>query len=186
MIIESFAKQKYFMSLLEPVYDRLTRYVRAMTPDREDARDILGETVLAAYESFERVDSHESFVFYLFAVARRIHWKWRWKKQFFTPLAIHHNDLEFSGDMPDVLTDVEHMRASLQRLPLKQREAVVLFEISGFSLLEIREIQGGTLSGVKARVARGRRRLADLLTDSELFTKTDSKQKNSEKKEMEL
>ena len=175
------------MSLLEPVYDRLTRYVRAMTPDREEARDILGETVLAAYESFERVDSPDSFVFYLFTVARRIHWKWRWKRQFFIPIGNHHNDLECTGAAPDALADVGHLRSALQKLPFKQREAVALFEISGFSLLEIREIQGGTLSGVKARLARGRRRLATLLADSELSASMDLKQsENSEIKEIEL
>jgi RNA polymerase sigma-70 factor (ECF subfamily) len=56
---------------------------------------------------------------------------------------------------------------ALARLPEKQREAVILFEISGFSLAEIREIQGGSLSGVKSRIVRGRDNLANLLRDRE-------------------
>jgi len=40
---------------------------------------------------------------------------------------------------------------------------VILFEISGLSLQEIVEIQGGSLSGVKSRIVRGRERLAVLL-----------------------
>jgi DNA-directed RNA polymerase specialized sigma24 family protein len=35
----------------------------------------------------------------------------------------------------------------------------VLFEISGFPLEEIRQLQGGTLSGVKSRLKRGREQL---------------------------
>ena len=52
---------------------------------------------------------------------------------------------------------------ALDELSASQREAVVLFEISGLSLEEVREIQGGSLSGVKSRISRGRQRLAELL-----------------------
>jgi RNA polymerase sigma-70 factor (ECF subfamily) len=47
----------------------------------------------------------------------------------------------------------------LAKLPSRQREALVLFELSGFSLDEIRQLQGGTLSGVKSRMKRGREQL---------------------------
>ena len=43
------------------------------------------------------------------------------------------------------------------------RETVVLFDVSDLSLEEIRRIQGGTLSGVKMRLKRGRERLARVL-----------------------
>ncbi len=48
-------------------------------------------------------------------------------------------------------------------LPEKQREALALFEISGLSIEEVREIQGGSLSAVKMRLVRGREQLALLL-----------------------
>jgi RNA polymerase sigma-70 factor, ECF subfamily len=167
MTNENTAKQKTFMTLLEPVYGRLTRYIRAMTPDREEARDILGETLLAAYESFDSVQNENSFVFYLFAVSRRIHWKWRRKKQFFIPIGAHHENLEFAGMSPETHADVGKLRSVLQKLPYKQREALVLFELSGLSIEEICRIQGGTLSGVKARLARGRKRLASMMNESD-------------------
>ena len=63
----------------------------------------------------------------------------------------------------EVAMDVQLLYEALDNLPVKQRDAVILFEITGFSLEEIRAMQGGTLSGVKARVARGRRKLAKLL-----------------------
>jgi len=40
-----------------------------------------------------------------------------------------------------------------------QREAIVLFELDGYSLEEIATIQGVTLSAVKTRLARGREKL---------------------------
>jgi RNA polymerase sigma-70 factor (ECF subfamily) len=55
------------------------------------------------------------------------------------------------------------LHAALGRLPGTQREAIVLFELAGLSLEDVREVQGGSLSGVKSRIVRGRRRLAELL-----------------------
>jgi DNA-directed RNA polymerase specialized sigma24 family protein len=44
--------------------------------------------------------------------------------------------------------EVEALYRAMKRLPEKQREAVSLYEISGFSLAEVQQIQGGSLSGV--------------------------------------
>ncbi|MEO5929741.1 MAG: hypothetical protein ABIR47_07405, partial [Candidatus Kapaibacterium sp.] len=43
------------------------------------------------------------------------------------------------------------------------REAVLLFELAGFSTAEVRDIQGGTLVAVRVRLARGRKRLATMM-----------------------
>jgi hypothetical protein len=43
------------------------------------------------------------------------------------------------------------------------RETVVLFEVSDFTLEEIHKVQGGSLSGVKLRLKRGRELLAKTL-----------------------
>lgn len=43
------------------------------------------------------------------------------------------------------------------------KETVILFEISGLSLEEIKKIQGGTISGVKSRLKRGRETLEILM-----------------------
>jgi RNA polymerase sigma-70 factor (ECF subfamily) len=48
---------------------------------------------------------------------------------------------------------------ALAALSPDQREAVVLFEIEGFSVIEIAGLQGASPSAVKSRLARGRERL---------------------------
>lgn len=64
---------------------------------------------------------------------------------------------------PDVAADVSALRTALGQLPARQREAITLFELAGLSLQEVQQVQGGSLSGVKSRIVRGRRRLAELL-----------------------
>jgi len=61
------------------------------------------------------------------------------------------------------MTDNVIIRTALAKLPPKYREALVLFELNGLSVDEIRRIQGGTASAVKLRLMRGRTMLAKAL-----------------------
>lgn len=47
------------------------------------------------------------------------------------------------------------------------KESIVLFEITGFSIKEIVEIQDDSVSSVKQRLRRGRERLEKILTLAE-------------------
>jgi RNA polymerase sigma factor (sigma-70 family) len=51
----------------------------------------------------------------------------------------------------------------LDMLPEKQRQAIILREITGLSYYEIAQISGCTEGTVKSRIARGREKLADFL-----------------------
>lgn len=56
-------------------------------------------------------------------------------------------------------------QAALGTLAPPQREAIVLFELHGYSLEEIAEIQHASLSSVKSRLMRGRARLRRYYTE---------------------
>ena len=157
-------KQKQFMELYEPLNDRLARFVYAMDWDKEEARDIISETVLAAYESFEKVRNHQAFLSYLFTIASRMWSKRIRKSQLMVALnEVHTDHLADEASNVESRSELNELYAALSTLPDKQREAVTLFEISGLSLNEIQVIQGGSLSGVKSRVTRGREELARLM-----------------------
>src|SRR5688500_15221113 len=68
-------KQERFMSLFDPVHDRLEHFAIALTRNGEAARDIVGETILIAYESFDSLRHPEAFLSYLFTIARRVYQK---------------------------------------------------------------------------------------------------------------
>ncbi|MBK9423268.1 MAG: hypothetical protein IPN54_03875 [Bacteroidetes bacterium] len=51
----------------------------------------------------------------------------------------------------------------MEQLPVQQKEALIMYEISGVTMEEIAKIQGGTLSGVKSRIARARQKLIELM-----------------------
>jgi RNA polymerase sigma-70 factor, ECF subfamily len=155
------------MSLLDVHHTAFVRYVRAMTKDTELARDVVGETLLAAYESFHTLRDPASFLFFLIAIARRQYWKMsRWGR-LFTRMETKHEDLVIDGAAPPGISfDVELLHTAIAKLPLKQREALALFELSGLSLKEIHTLQGGSLSGVKTRIVRARRKLEEMLGEN--------------------
>jgi RNA polymerase sigma-70 factor (ECF subfamily) len=53
---------------------------------------------------------------------------------------------------------------ALAQLPIAQKECIILFEISGFKIKEIAEIQSVSEDAVKQRLKRGRERLQEILT----------------------
>lgn len=163
-------RQDRFMRLYQPVQRRLEAFCFAMTRDDDEALDLVGETILRAYEHFAEIRDSEAFLSYLFTIASRVHKRKRWRGRLFGNFDPEYVDqMPYGGTAPDVSADVDRLYAALARLPDAQREAIVLFEISGMSVAEIKEIQGGSLSAVKMRLARARKALANLLGVEELL-----------------
>ena len=157
-------RRERFMRLYEPLRPRLARFAAAMTNDREEARDLVAETTLAAYEGFDDLRDERAFLSWLFTIAGRLYRKRGIREKYHGE---YHEEqvrrMPDAGTSPEVSADVALLHAALEKLPPEQREAVILFEIADIPLKEICTIQGTTLSGAKSRVTRGRRRLAQLL-----------------------
>lgn len=162
------AQQEEFLALLDLHHDAFVRYVRAMTRDSEQAREIVAETLLIALERFHTLREPASFLFFLIAIARRLFWRsGRWGRLFLR-LEDKHEDLAIdAAAAPDLQPDLRLLHECIGRLPARQREALALFELAGLRLEEIRDLQGGSLSGVKSRIARARKRLAAQLNERE-------------------
>lgn len=159
-------RQRRFVELLNPVWNSLARYSNSVAGEREAARDLMSETLLRAFQHFEELRDPSKFKAYLFRIAVRVHQEWGEKNKRQTPLTeelalyLERTTLADDGLAAERSLAAQELYAALDTLPVKQREAIVLFEISGLSLKEVREVQGGSLSGVKSRIVRGREELA--------------------------
>ena len=165
---EEFTKrQQVFTALLAEHHDAFARYVHAMARDAEDARDLMGETLLRAYEAFDTLREPSSFLFFLITIAKRLHWRIAKRRALHLPFERRHEDLFVqSADAAELAPDIAALHRAIARLPERQRETLVLFELSGLGLRDDRSPQGGTISGVKARLLRARRKLAELLGEA--------------------
>jgi RNA polymerase sigma-70 factor (ECF subfamily) len=159
--------KELFLSLYFPVEQQLSNYCRALTGNDIEAVDLLQDTLLAGLESVNSLRKPEAFMFYMCAIAKRTYLKRFRRKKFeadinsIPPIAIN------EPNAGEVNADVQLLNQMISRLPIEQREALVMFEIIGFSLKEIQEFQGGSLSAIKSRIARAREKLAVMLTDQE-------------------
>lgn len=155
-------KQDRFMDLLRPLYPRLERYALTITRNRDDAKDVVGETVLLAFEQFDSLRSEQAFLSYLFTIASRTARR-RLRRRHEAATDEQLEELFDNHTQPDMAYDVKLLYEAIDKLPSEQREAVIMAEIIGLSHKEIQETQGGTVAAVKVRVFRAKRRLAKLL-----------------------
>ena len=75
-------------------------------------------------------------------------------------------DYRTTGSTPETLDANRRIRQALARIPLVQREAIVLFEIEGWQVEDIAVLQRVSVSAVKSRLSRGRAHLR-LLYDAQ-------------------
>ncbi len=150
--------------MLEPVYPRLSRYALAITRNREEAKDLVSEAVLIALERFDTIRSEEGFAGFLFRIVLRTHRHRQYRERKRSPFnATKANAIEDPGIAPDRAAEIAVVMAALEQLPLKVKETVLLFDVADLPLEAVREIQGGTLSGVKSRLRRGHETLRRIL-----------------------
>lgn len=166
-------KQADFLKLYEPIHDRFERFCRARVFGDMDFRDILNDSLVIAYEKFETLKSKDAFLSFLFSICVRVvgnnYQKKREtnveKNQFIFELSDKNAD-------PQSAADIYYLYQALAQLSDDQRECIILFEISGFSIKEIMVIQDSSESAVKQRLKRGREKLIEILTyDSSLTIK---------------
>lgn len=158
--------QNSFLELYRPFHLDLFRFCRAIARTREDAEDLVNDTVIAVHQSFDKIRNKDAFKSYLFSVAGNLNkMKVRSRKTSFTLDEAEISHLADNSLNPEYVTEFNLIHKEILKLPAKVSEALILFHILGFSLEEIKSIQGGSLSGVKLRLKRGREKLLAQLNE---------------------
>lgn len=158
-------KQQAFMQLYEPVHARLSRFVQSIVWDKDDAKDVIADTVMIAFEQFDDIRKPEAFLYYLFGVASRLVKKRERMKKWFGIITKKQEE-EIADDSSNEQGLIRHeLYTAMSKLNIVQREVLTLFEISGFSIREIAQMHEMSESGVKNHLKRGREKLARILSE---------------------
>jgi RNA polymerase sigma factor (sigma-70 family) len=157
-----------FLTLYEPVHFQLSKFCRAISGNSEDGEDLLQDTILNCLEGFNKIKDKKLFKSYLFSVARNLQ-RMRQRRLKFTAKFsdAEINQIADFGQNQEYLTDFKIVYEKMLSLPERMAETLILYHISDLSLEEIQKIQGGSLSGVKLRLKRGREKLLSLLNTKE-------------------
>lgn len=152
-------KKRQFMTLYKPVHAQFERFCKARAYGEMDYKDLMQETITIAFDKFDSLRNQETFLHFLFGISirvlsnanRKIH-EQRWSDDFSYQHA--------TSNTVEKKLEVEDLYKALGKIPELQREALILFEISGFSIKEIAVIQESSEDAVKKRLSRGRTELA--------------------------
>ena len=163
------SRQEDFLELYNEHHEAFGRYCRAQAFGVINAEELMSESVLRAFESFDKLREKDAFLGFLIGIARNVvnskvrRKKFRGSYDETTVLKMQDTDLKADEKM-----DIKFLYRCLDQLPDQQQEALILFEISGYSIKEICDIQKAGESAVKQRLKRGREKLAELLNMEEL------------------
>jgi RNA polymerase sigma-70 factor, ECF subfamily len=131
---------------------------------REDAEDLLQETLLVAWRSWERFLGKSRRTTWLHAIAVRLWQQRRARRREFLPLPL----IELAA--PD-LTSLHDLRldlaSALERLPDDQRIAFLLVKAEGRTHREAAQLLKAPLGTVQYRVHEATRKLRSLLEEKE-------------------
>jgi RNA polymerase sigma-70 factor, ECF subfamily len=152
------------------VIGQLRTFVRRRISDPDRADDLVGDIVLRIHQNLGSVDDRERLAHWVSRVARNAvvdeyRRAARAREHLVaaptdpTPVAATEVD-----DPSSVLDDLTRcLRPLLAGLPPDQRRAVEMIDLDGMPQAGAARREGVSLSGMKSRVQRGRRRLAELL-----------------------
>ena len=159
-----------FLAALRPHYDDALRYGRGLwaSGSAADAEDAFQSALLRALEGFGGLRDPGRFRPWLFRIVthevRRAQRRRPWRA--LVPLPADDRAGPLGLVAPSRTAEALDLLAALARLGRREREALLLFEVGGFSVGEIREIQGDrSASAVKSRLSRARARLRTALDD---------------------
>ncbi len=155
-----------FDQLIVKYRERVYSVVYNLCGNREDGADLAQTTFIKAFQSINRFQGQSSFFTWLYRIAVNAtltHLRKNRLRTFFSFEKITEEDR--ASEVIDALTDKtgadrelfvkelqEKLNEALQKLSIKHRMVITLFEIDGLSHNEIAEIMGCSVGTVRSRL----------------------------------
>lgn len=152
--------------LLAPHHDRAIGTARRLSRDSLEGDDLFQEAVVRAYRKLDGLREEAKFRSWFYAVLLSLHrtrTRWSFWRRFVAldPVleAEREPGAEDAGASEGEAVQLARIRQALATLPIEQRLAVILHDLDGFTMEEIATMTDVSVSAVKSRTSRGRRRL---------------------------
>ncbi len=159
-----------FAELLKPHHEYLARFCNRLCRSDDDGQDLYQQAILKALVKLDSLRNRRRFRQWLSSIVVNEHRSQCRRQRLrqligLSPRPGRSTNSPSAGesavDPPDPDRAIR-LRQCLQRLTPAKREAVVLFEVEGYSIGEIAEIQRISVTAAKTRVSRARRELQTL------------------------
>lgn len=155
-----------FDALILKYRERVYSVIYNLTSNREDASDLTQETFIKAFQSINRFKGKSSFFTWLYRIALNTSLTYLRKnklRRFFsfekmvdedhTEGFIENMTADSDSDKAALMSELqEKLNDAFQKLSVKHRTVITLFEIDGLSHKEIAEIVGASVGTVRSRL----------------------------------
>ncbi len=154
-------KHKHFETLVRSFSSELYRFGYGLCHNQAQAEDLVQETFLRAWKSFDRLREASSARSWLYTILRRENARLyeRQRPEARAPEALP--DIAVRGN--DTSVEALVLRKQLSELKIEYREPLMLQVIAGFSTEEIGAIMDISANAVMTRLSRARRILRESL-----------------------
>ena len=142
---------------------RAVRLAYVLTSDADLAEDVVAEAFVKVYVRWRRGEVRDVGAYLRRAVANEANSRLRRRYLERREATRRHGDDRGVRLVDDGAADRDEIWTALERLPARQRQAVVLRYYEDLSEAETAEVLGCSVGTVKSQVWRGLRRLEDLV-----------------------
>ena len=160
-----------FESEAMPHLTELLRTATRVMGDRGRAEDVVQETFLQAWKSFDRFQTGTNCRAWLYKILfHSIH---HYRRKWFRLAVMQPMDeyteatAAYTPPIPELLTD-EDLLAALDKIPGDFRAVMLLVDVEEFAYKEAADILNVPIGTVMSRLSRGRKAMRDLLVSREV------------------
>lgn len=149
-----------FLEAYQPNHEAFVRYCTAIAYGKIEAEDLVQDVLATAWKNFDQLRDRDKLLHYMMKVAKHRVYSFLRKPRYQEEIADNHSEsLRSKGVSADMILEIQGLYTMLDRLPTLQKQAIILHEISGFSMKEIAVMQDSTEGAVKTKISRGRAKL---------------------------
>ncbi len=149
-----------FWNLVKPEHAAASAFCRKLTGSRDDGDDLYQDAIFRALTRFEQLRDHGSFRQWLYRIIvncyrNRLSDRW-WRR--FLPLGPVHDNIPSQGNVERQVMARRNLEIAFKPLSAEDRALLILFEAEGWPVADLAEMSGQSVSAVKARLSRARKK----------------------------
>jgi len=156
-------RQERYQALVNSYYQDVYRYAYWLTRNPTVAEDLVQETFLRAWRSFDSLQSSDAAKAWLFTILRRENAR---MYERYRPELVDIDDVSLEEDdqnEPDQRRKLAELHEAIMKLEKDYRDPLMLQVVGGFSGKEIADILDLNNNTVMTRLFRARSKLRDML-----------------------
>ena len=162
-----------FEDLVMPLFDSLYNFACWLTSDRDEAEDLVQETVAKALRGFSSFEPNTNFRAWIFRILRNTFLTSRTGLKATSTVQLDEDEekvrtVAITTDTPETVLlgalDEKAVREAIGELPIPYREVILLCELEELSYREIAEALSIPIGTVMSRLSRARNVLREKLS----------------------